>query len=174
MGIQSRGPNNILVLERSAVPVNEIVDLVCSRQPLTTILRKFPIGEAEVFECCDCWVDTRDATENDYIKFDVQFTNGDLDVMTMGISDWIYISLVNQGRVYFPEESNLEKLFMLGMEQVIADCLMDIRDGNTNFDMSELHRIIYEEFERTYGKVDVEKSKELLVSLGVNWQEAYK
>ena len=51
MGIESRGPNNILVLERSAVPVNDIVELVCSRQELKVILRKYPITEAEVFEC---------------------------------------------------------------------------------------------------------------------------
>lgn len=174
MGIQSRGPNNILVLERSAVPVNDICDLVCSRQELKVILRKYPITEAEVFECLDAWVDTRDATENDYIKFDVEFSNGDLDVMTMGISDWMYLSLVVQGRVYFPEEVDLERLFMLGMEQVITDCLMDVRDGNTNFEMNELHRIVYEEFERTHGAVDEAKAKELLLSLGVNYHETYK
>ena len=174
MSIESRGPNNILVLSNSAVPVNDISDLVCSRQPLSTILRKYPVTEEEVFECLDAWVDTRDASENDYIKFDVEFSNGDLDVMTMGISDWMYLSLVVQGRVYFPDNNDLEKLFMLGMEQVITDCLMDIRDGNSNFDMNELHRIIYEEFERTHGAVDEDKAGELLLSLGVNYQEKYK
>jgi hypothetical protein len=63
---------------------------------------------------------------------------------------------------------------MLGMEQVITDCLMDVRDGNTNFEMNELHRIVYEEFERTHGAVDEPKAKELLLSLGVNYHETYK
>ena len=174
MGIESRGPNNILVLSQSAVPVNDICDLVCSRQELATILRKYPVTVEEVFECLDAWVDTRDASENDYIKFDVEFNEGDLDVMTMGISDWMYLSLVVQGRVYFPDNSDLERLFMLGMEQVITDCLMDVRDGNTNFEMNELHRIIFEEFERTHGQVSEDKANELLLSLGVNYKETYK
>tara|TARA_B110000444_G_scaffold14259_1_gene12207 strand:- start:8520 stop:9044 length:525 start_codon:yes stop_codon:yes gene_type:complete len=174
MPIQSRGPNHILVLERSAVPVNDIADMVCSRQEIALIIKKFPVIEEEIFECLDAWVDTRDASENDYIKFDVEFANGDLDVMTMGISDWMYLSLVVQGRVYFPTESNLEKLFMLGMEQVITDCLMDIRDGNTNYEMNELHRIVWDEFERTYGPVSEEKSAELLLSLGVNYKETWQ
>jgi len=173
MAIESRGPGNVLVLERSAVPVNDVCDLVCSRQELATILRKFPISEIEVFECLDAWVDTRDASENDYIKFDVEFNEGDLNVMTMGISDWMYLSLVVQGRVYFADVNDLEKLFTLGMEQVITDCLMDIRDGNTNYEMNELHRLIWDEFERTWGPVSVEKSKELLLSLGVNYQDTW-
>ena len=78
-----------------------------------------------------------------------------------------------QGRTYFADVKDLEKLFTLGMEQVITDCLMDIRDGNTNYEMSELHRLIWDEFERTWGPVSLEKSKELLLSLGVNYQETW-
>ena len=174
MSIESRGPNNVLVLERSAVPVNGVCDMVCTRQELSLIRRKFPITTFEVFECIEAWVDIRVASENDYIKFDVEFNNGDLNVMTMGISDWIYLSLVMQGRIYNPDNDKLEELFMLGMEQCITDCLMDIRDGNTNYDMSELHDIIWTEFERTYGIVDDNKVNELLLSLGVNYKENYE
>lgn len=173
MSIESRGPQNILVLARSAVPVNAITDMVCSRQEIQTIQKKFPVNVEEIFECVEAWTDIRDASENDYIKFDVEFNSGDLNVMTMGISDWIYLSLVMQGRIYHPENSNLQELFMLGMEQCITDCLMDLRDGNTNYEMSQLHEIIWNEFERTYGVCDVDKINELLLSLGVNFQEAY-
>jgi|TARA_R110001592_G_scaffold319992_1_gene597869 uncharacterized protein (UPF0216 family) len=174
MSIQSRGPNNILVLSRSVVPVNTVCDMVCSRQELDLIKRKLPITTEEVFECIEAWTDIRDASENDYIKFDVEFNAGDLNVMTLGISDWMYLSLVMQGRVYFPDQEGMNKLFMLGMEQVITDCLMDLRDGNTNYEMSDLHRIVWEEFERTHGMVTEEKCNELLLSLGVNFHEAYK
>jgi uncharacterized protein (DUF433 family) len=172
MSIESRGPNHVLVLERTAVPVNLIADQVSCRVSIERIMQRFPITESEIFECIETWCDIRDASENDFIKFDVEFSNGDLNVMTMGISDWIYLSLVSQGKIYHPNTSDLQELFKLGIEQIIVDCLMDLRDGNTNFEMSELHDMIWAEFSRQYQeKLDVDKIQELLYSLGVTYNK---
>ena len=41
--------------------------------------------------------------------------------------------------------------------------------------MSELHRLIWEEFERQYDEeLTVDKIQELLYSLGVNYKEEYE
>ena len=175
MSIESRGPNNVLVLERTAVPVNLIADQVCCRVEVARIQQRYPVSVAEIFECIEAWTDIREPSENEYIKFDVSYANGDLDVMTIGISDWIYLSLVAQGRMYHPDNIDLQELFKLGLEQCIVDCLMDLRDGNTNYEMSELHRLIWEEYERQYDEeLTVDKIQELLYSLGVNYKEEYE
>ena len=135
-------------------------------------MQRFPVTESEIFECVQAWCDIREPSENDYIKFDVEYLEGDLNVMTMGISDWIYLSLVSQGKIYHNDINSLEELFKLGMEQCIVDCLMDLRDGNTNFEMSELHSMVWAEFQRQYTeKLDVDKIQELLYSLGVTYNK---
>ncbi|MGY8868731.1 MAG: hypothetical protein ACKVJK_24250, partial [Methylophagaceae bacterium] len=65
MSIESRGPNNVLVLERTAVPVNLIADQVCCRVEVARIQQRYPVSVAEIFECIEAWTDIREPSENE-------------------------------------------------------------------------------------------------------------
>ena len=168
MSISTRGPRNIMVLDRNCVPVNSICDQLCIGTETKVIQRRFAITVDEIYSCVDAWVDTRICTEQDFIKLSVFSNEGEFDVSTTGITDYVFLSLLALGRLTHPEVNNASMLHAFGLESIITDCCFDIVSGNTHYEMSELHDIVFQEFSRHYGAVDKSSAKELLRWLKVD------
>lgn len=168
MAISTRGPRNTLVLDRNCVPVNTICDQLCIGTDIKVIQKRFTVSVDEIYSCAEAWVDTRTCTEQDFIKLSVFSHDGEFDVSTTGITDFVFLSILTLGRLTHPEVTNANMLHAFGLESIITDCCFDIIGGNTHYEMSELHSIVFDEFTRNYGPVDKASAKELLRWLKVD------
>ena len=171
-GISTRGPRNVLVLDRTAVPINLVTDYVCSRMDVAKLKQKFPITEDEIFLCAETWADVRDATENDFIEFSVTTVDGEIDVITKGISDWVFLSLVSIGRQHKPSCIDYDELYLIGVQAVFVDCFLDIVNNNTHYELSDVHNILYKEFSAKYGQeITSDNAKDILRSLNIDYRD---
>ena len=168
MAISTRGPRNTLVLDRNCVPVNAVCDQLCIGTETKVIQKRFAVSIDEIYSCAEAWVDTRSCTEQDFIKLSVFSNDGEFDVSTTGITDYVFLSLLALGRLTHPEVTNASMLHAFGLESIITDCCFDIVGGNTHYEMSELHTIVFDEFSRNYGEIDKPAAKQLLRWLQVD------
>lgn len=148
MSITPRGPKNVLVIDRVVLPINEVADNVCVGRPINDIMESYRITEEEVFEAIQAWVDIRDATTKDYIELKVSNVDNDFSVVTTGITDWIFLNIITVGRTHHPDIINNDKLYTLGLEHIITDCCYDVKNDNDGWEISDLHRIVFLEFNR--------------------------
>lgn len=167
-GISTRGPRNTLVIDRTAVPLNKVVDGICQRTPVEKLQKRFPITADEIFLCAETWCDVRDATENDFIELAVTDINQEIDVLTTGISDWVYLSILTVGRHNEAQQDDYDALYLRGIQSVFSECFVDIMAGNTNYEISDLHRIVFNEFTSKYGQdITPANAQEILDNLGI-------
>ena len=165
MSISARGPRNILVIDRNCVPIGEVVELVVHQRDIDGIINKFNITADEVYDAISCWVDLREPSENDFIKFTTKFDNNMLDVETTGISDWVMLSCIAFGKDYMPNETDLSFLYGWGLGELLIQSMSDIRDDNRDYEASALHEAVLEAFENSYKKVTMENAQEMINSI---------
>jgi hypothetical protein len=146
MSVSSRGPRNILVIDRVVVPINAVADDMCIGKPIPDIMQSYRLSEEEVFEAVQTWVDIRDATSKDYIEMRITTEDGELSVMTTGITDWLFLNLIVIGKNHHPDLVDNDKLYTLGLEQVIIDACYDVKTGSDGWEISDIHRIVFQEF----------------------------
>lgn len=168
VAISTRGPRNVLVLDRNCVPVNQVCDELCREGNTAHICRKFNINSDEVFACAEAWVDVREAQPEDFIRLTIYENNAEYDVQTTGISDYVYLTLLATGRMMHPEVDSTSMLHAYGLESVITDCCFDITGGTDHYKMSAIHKIVFEEFENKYRQVDSITAKQILRWLKVD------
>lgn len=162
IAISTRGPRNILVLDKNCVPVNQVCDELCRDGNTKHISKRFNISADEIFACAEAWVDIREATPEDFIKLTVYENDGEYDVSTTGISDYVFLSLLSTGRMMNPDVDNTSMLHAHGLESVITDCCFDIVGGQDHYKMSSLHNIVFTEFENKYKTIDAVAAKQVL------------
>lgn len=165
MSISPRGPRNILVIDRNCVPINEVVSLVVQQRDIDFVIDKFRLTADEVFDCVSCWVDLREPTENDFVKFTTSFENNMLDVETTAISDWVMLSCISFGKDYLPNEVDLNHLYAWGLGELLIQSMQDIQNGTKDYEASTLHEAVMTAFEESYKKVTPENAQEMIYSI---------
>lgn len=165
--ISSRGPNNVLVVERSCVPVFEVCESVTARYTVDDLKARYQVTEDEIFECIDAFSDLYGPSSNDFIEFDctestkLDFT--DLDVDTVAVSDWVFLTIITYGRTLNMHSVDFSLLYEIGIEAIFVDCLRDIARGSIDYsDISAIHSIVFNSFETQVQSISKQQAKQLL------------
>lgn len=170
--IAGRGPQNVLVVDRTCVPVWEVCDQAIEHGDINQLLTRFNITEKEVFECLDAFSDLNGPTGNDFIEFaDISEEEDDedsLSVVTAAVSDWVFITVIGYGRSLRDDITDLTRLFAIGLAEIFRDCLTDISQGHFNSgDISEVHELVFMSYQSQIRLINAEDANRFLA----NWKD---
>ena len=163
--ISPRGPNHILVLDRLGVPIRDICEEVICRDTLSSVCNKFLINTDEIYQCIDTFTENHGPSENDFIEIECTRVNGDIEVETAGLSDWVFLTAISYGRAIGGGEDRIRTQFAFGLEAIMVDCLTDIKLRSDGYTHSAIHTLVFESFERAYGTVTEQDVDMLLGTL---------
>jgi len=163
--IAVRGPNAIMVLDRTSVPVKEICDALIEARTITDVTARYGITNEEVMECVDAFCDNRSPTPNDFLLLETDFDNHTMDIEAVGLSDWVFFTLLRLGEMYEQQSDELGVLFARGLEEVIHDCLIDVANGKKEYQSSHIHVLVFEALEQTHGTINQPEAETLLIEL---------
>lgn len=160
------------MIERSSVPVNDVVESLMLKRNLKVTKTQFPITPEEIWSCVEYAIDCKPAGANEYIKFDVHTDlNGELCVNTESMTDWVYLNSILYGRMFSPDEHDLNKMYAVGLENIMREILEDLLLENEDFTESALHNIVYKSFIDSYGDLDTNDVQYLLASLNGTYRD---
>ena len=174
--IAGRGPHNVLVVDRTCVPVWEVCDQAIEHGDINQLLSRFNITEKEVFECLDAFSDLNGPTGNDFIEFadirdedEPDGSNDDiLNVVTAAVSDWVFLTVITYGRTLRTDITDLTNLFAVGLSEIFRDCLTDISQGHFNSgDISEIHELVFMSYQSQIRLINTADANRLLA----NWED---
>lgn len=163
--ISTRGPENIMVVDRTCVPLADVCTELITADNIGNISDKLPVTRDEIFECVDIFSEYFGPRDNDFIEVECTIDDKDINVEAAGLSDWVYITALQMGNVINKQENNLLLLFSMGMEKIMFDCLCDISQGIDDFMYSGIHAMVFESFEKSYGKIDQSQAEILLKTM---------
>lgn len=166
--ISTRGPNQVLVVDRSAVPVHEVCSALIHNPDISTVVQKYPVTFDEVTECISAFCDMAGPSIYDFIEITCTKKNDVVEVETAGLSDWVFLSAVQIGMSEMPAETSVNVLYAKGVEVVMIDCLIDMYKDTEYYKYSELHTMVIESFIQAYGPIERGDLVMLLISLGVD------
>ena len=154
------------VIERTAVPVTDVIDSLIRKRNINTTQQQFPITEDEIWGCVDYVLDAKNPGKNEKIDFTISYDeDGELCVNTESMTDWIYLTSLTYGRMFKPNLKDLNFLYSVGLENVMREILEDLQAGNTDFSSSALHDIVHRSFIQSYGELTPQDVRLLLSSL---------
>lgn len=170
--IAGRGPQNVLVVDRTCVPVWEVCDQAIEHGSVEQLLTRFNITEQEIFECFDAFSDLNGPTANDFIEYEVaedaDIDAWDLDVFTAAVSDWVFLTVVTYGRTIQEAETDLSKLFTIGLAEIFRDCLSDVSEGHfATGDISAVHEIVFMSYQKQVKEISSADATRILA----HWKE---
>ena len=169
--IAGRGPQNVLVVDRTCVPVWEVCDQAIEHSDIEQLLTRFNITEKEVFECLDAFSDLNGPTGDDFIEFseldDEEPDTDHLSVITSAVSDWVFITVIGYGRTIRTDITDLTSLFSVGLSEIFRDCLLDISQGHFNSgDVSEVHELVFMSYQSQIKMINADDANRFLA----NWE----
>jgi len=153
MSISTRGPKNILVLDKTGVQITEVCDFVAEHRDITKTISRFAITADDVFECIGTFVDVSKSSKKD--KIDLMYIpaeDGEYDIETTAITDRIFFMVIDYAKAILPDHDSINDLFRYGLELIINDCMEDIKNNNRNFENSEIHEVVFKSFEKMSGE----------------------
>jgi len=169
--ISTRGPHQIMVLERSAVPIHEIIGAMCHHETLDDIKLRYPVDNNEIWVCAEIFADQLGPTDRDFVAMNVFLDDqGEQHVETVNISDWVFVSCAVMGADESDSE-NIHELYAVGVEMVVMDCIDDIINGNENFREVPLHSIVWDAFEVAWNDLKPGAIDEMIEKVRVNLQD---
>jgi hypothetical protein len=163
--IAGRGPQSVLVVDRTCVPVWEVCDQAVEHGDFPKLLTRFNITEAEVFECFDTFSDLNGPTGNDFIEFAPEdiAEQWDLDVITAAVSDWTFLTIITYGRTINESELDLGELFTIGLAEIFRDCLTDVAEGHFNTgDISAIHELVFMSYQAQIKEISSTLAQDIL------------
>jgi hypothetical protein len=160
--ISGRGPENIFVVERTGVPVREVCSRIIKKDTMGEIQSTFLVTKEEIFECINFFCCNFGPRVNDFLEIVCTAVNDDVEIDTVGLSDWVYLSLIELGYENLPDSESIMDLYVKGLEMVMTDCLFDRRNGLDDYKLSDIHALVFESFEEAYGKIDEHEADKLL------------
>lgn len=169
--ISVRGPQQILVVDRVAVPVTAVCDAVIDLRTKSEVRSVLPITESELFGAIDAMVNIVGINHRDYINFSCDRQLEDITVETDSVTDNVYLSALLFGYDLRPQEDHLFSLYAHGVESIMYDCLLDCSHGSTHYMHSELHSLIYDAFCKAFGEPtpdEILKLLECLIDEGIS------
>lgn len=154
------------VIERTAVPVVDVIDSLIKKRNINTTQKQFPITEEEIWGCVEYMLDAKSPGKNEDIDFTISYNQeGELCVNTESMTDWIYLTSLTYGRMFSPNLRDLNFLYGIGLENVMREILEDLQAGHSDFTSSALHRIVHRSFVKSYGELSPQDVHLLLTSL---------
>ena len=160
MTISNRGPQNILVLDRTGVQIIDVCDAITEYKDITWVTQRYPITVDEIFECIDAFVDLAKPSKKDKLELDFadnsNSTDVDLDVQATAITDRIYFLIISYAKSILHDCETIDDLFRYGLELIIVDCLEEIEKGEQSFENSEVHSIVFNALTKMHKKHDKE------------------
>jgi hypothetical protein len=163
--ISTRGPEQILVVDRVAVPVSAVCDAVIQGATIADILSKLPINEEEMFAAVDAVVGIVGVSDSDFISFKCEKDDEDVSVETVKVTDNVFLNALLFDREQRPGEQDIYALYAYGIESIMFDCLVDIVNGDCYYKNSSIHNMVYESFCKAFGVPTPEEVQGLLDSL---------
>ena len=156
--ISTRGPDNIIVLDRTRVPVDEICEAVADHKPMTWIKNRYPITDEEIFQCLETFIDMTVPVRGDRLELRLLKSSSPsrlFDMETVVISDRVYFAILSYARVLAPQCLDVHLLYRIGIESILVECFMDIKDNKFNLDEADgLYRVVFEAFKKIYNSVE--------------------
>ena len=176
MSIQfsTRGPRNTIVLERKALAIKEVTDLVCNRHSMKRISKVFNITYEEIIACINTQVDNMTLSENEEIEMSTSVAEDEVMCDTVGITDGAFLSVIDyafQQRHDFFEEPivDLNLVYATGIQMILFDCLLDIKSKDIHWvEVSDIHKIVLSAFEKANEPVTDKNVGYVLEQLGFN------
>jgi hypothetical protein len=163
--IVTRGPHQIPVIEPQAVPVDQIALELPNRKQLTGIAKRFNISVDEVNEAMNDYITRNDLNSSDYISFECDTLDGELNVTTTQVSPLMFLNALSYGSIFLPEDDFINNLYTKGVAEIIRECLQDIKADSTDYECSLIHKIMIDAFQRSYGSVDNQEAALLLLQM---------
>lgn len=158
--ISTRGPDNVVILDRSRVPVEEICEAVAEHKTISWLKTRYLITDEEVFECLDAFIDITMPVQGDRLELRLHESSSTgrlFDMETVLISDRVYFAILSYARVLAPECVDVHLLYRIGIESILVECFMDIKDDKFNLEEADgLYRVVFEAFKRIYDSVDAD------------------
>lgn len=152
--ISTRGPENVVVLDRSRVPVDEVCEAVAEHKPLNWIKTRYPVTDDEIFQCLETFIDITAPVNGDMLELrlrDPSTPSRLFDMETVLISDRVYFAILTYARVLAPECNDIHMLYRIGIESILVECLMDIKKDEVALDEADgLYRVVFEAFKKVY------------------------
>ncbi len=176
MSIQfsTRGPRNTIVLERKALAIKEVTDLVCNRHSMKRISKVFNITFDEIIACINAQVDHMTLSENEEIEMSTSVGNDEVMCDTVGITDGAFLSVIDyafqHSHEFLKEEIvDLNIVYATGIEMILFDCLLDIKAGDIHYvEVSEIHKLVLTAFEKANEPINEKNIGYVLEQLGFN------
>lgn len=166
--ISTRGPQQIMVLERSAVPVHEIIGALCLYETIEEITTRYPVDENEIWVCAEIFADQLGPTDKDFIAMNVfEDAQGERHVETVNISDWVFVSCVMLGTdIHDGDETpSIHELYAMGVEEAVTQCMDDLINDSDDFREVALLTMIWDGFEAAWEQLKPGAVQELLANM---------
>lgn len=162
-----RGPKDIPVLDRNAAPLKDICESLVLRNDFSIIKSRFNITTEELQFCADAFIENYGPTENDFIEIECSSIEGDLEVITAGVSDWVMITVAMMGSRIDTEEDRVNNAFAIGLRSIMHDCLTEVSQEKDVASLGFIHDLVYNSFCSSYGDVGVDDSINLLATMDI-------
>lgn len=163
--ISTRGPKDIPVLDRNAVPLRDICASLIVQNEFTTIENRYAITRDEILYCAQSFVDNYGPEPQDFIEMNVhEDEDGDINVDTAGVSDWVFLEILLLGERLSPTtDANI--MFVNGLKSIMHSCLTDIKNDLADYEASFIHNLVFDSFRQSFGEVTKDNIDTLLYTL---------
>lgn len=165
----SKRQDGRVYIDRSGVAVDDVIENIMTARSIANTISpgKFPISKEELFAAIDFTLDHKLDVETypPIIEFDIKLLKDQLDVKTTEISDWVFLSCLAYGNMYQENVSDCNKLYSIGIREVMREILFDLSNDSETFSESLLHKTVYEAVVRNYGEIDRNQAAILLESI---------
>lgn len=170
MTIITKGPQNVYVIERNSVPIVDVCDHISDHKTVSWLRTRYNITVDEIFECLDTFIDLTDKQE---FKIDIacykdEETKKIFGIETKGINDKAYFSILSYGRIFFPDITEFEALYVHSLNLIIIEALISVKDDTDMFDVDNIHSAVLNSFIRSYGELDNNLIDDMLNQLDYN------
>lgn len=169
MGIESKD-TNILVTTQHSVLISDVANAVIDNKSIDWIQQRYPVTVNEVFEVIDFYADKFDDFDDQSIDLQNLGSDTDVELECKSISDGMFFNILSYGRQFFPSENRFPWLFKFGLHTILIEVFTDLSNGNTNFESSQLHTVIYEAIKDSISKLTPEEILENLNDDLVNYE----
>jgi hypothetical protein len=141
MTIVTRGDH--YYLKKGVVPIDFVVEHVVQHRDMEKTCARFRLEPEDVFEALEFWGNLHPITQNSFLLLE---NAGDVDTVqidTTGTSAEVWIELVSYARMFYPEITELNRLYQQGVRLVTLECYIDIKNQTKDYVRSDLHNLVF-------------------------------
>ena len=169
-----KGPKDVLVLERTNIPVNDICNALCERKNFSQIQQSYPVSLEEIIECIDMFATHCGPLERDFISFDCsQDESNPRNIMVDidSISEWVFLSIIDEGIQDQGINDDVGKLIAAGITSLLKDAVSDTLNLADPRHRGPLHNLVIPSFEEAFQKITIDNVDEIIAYLNFDLEE---